>query len=991
MTLQAPDGRDDFLLDLTRWNRAGLMRFEFVDGDAAVWLEELRIALLGLYLRGIDPDDRVPEKWRDLFLKPLADRQLASSQREFQEAVVWKDLLAAFPVEVETGGQRSQRLLNQYDRHALDYAWEIMRAFARTAHIVLGHLDAYANEGYLRTATQWENLRKLAAMVNYQPTPPASATATIALELELDKEAIEIARGLAMKYAPPEGGAPLIFETLKPLQAHPELNAVRSKDWDYNRNVLDFSNATTWIVPEKAKFSQGDLAVISRLGANVTEGVATDLLEVDRDQEAGFAKLDFTETPSDDWQTGETILLTEPDDVQIGLPRTIGSVLVVQIDGASGYSVGSVVWVNSTSPGEGSFFAVVVEGAGGYLKLDAPASASPVGDVTLEAYTPFKAGASGEIETPRDIKRLRYKRTSGTGGPTVLGSRAGRRYENEANNTGKTIARVHTPPSGASGAGYARVLGGRVDPGKVVQDPPISAGQPARTVRFEGKLPKSVRQGDWYVAREVGGTALTALNVSQIRLEADVYFLVFHADPPHAHDKTEFFGPMTRTLRPVEYDRHQVDAIVGGISCLEGLSSQAQSLVKSGRDIIVVYEKDETRLAARAKLTAVEPSGSAGQFLKITVQSDQDFSGWSAGWTRFHANTAVISHGETKDPKILGSGDAEKRRQDFQFKITGVSFIPSNASVTGVAPDMDVTVDGVTWEFRDIGDPTAEGEDAWSVALNEDDTLQIHFRRRLPTGTNNVAVSRHRVGVGARGTGVPAWSFAKPMKKNRFVTGIVHPLATAGGADREPVSDIRENAPSKLAANGRAVSLKDFERLCRRHSSVWQAKAREVIAPGGANRVDIVIVPANGGAVTPTLESDLIDFVESRALPNTHVTITNYESLALQIHVKIRVDSSRYEKTEVKDAAEAALVLEFALNNRALGQPVYVAEILAAAERVEGVSSATISLAARKPGAPAPLREAMISGSLAAIFPKQEQVAVVSGLADVTVDVEVLV
>ena len=34
-----PD-RPDSLDDLTRWNRAGLTRFGYVDGDAASWLDE---------------------------------------------------------------------------------------------------------------------------------------------------------------------------------------------------------------------------------------------------------------------------------------------------------------------------------------------------------------------------------------------------------------------------------------------------------------------------------------------------------------------------------------------------------------------------------------------------------------------------------------------------------------------------------------------------------------------------------------------------------------------------------------------------------------------------------------------------------------------------------------------------------------------------------------------------------------------------------------
>jgi len=982
MTLQAPYGRDDFLFDLSRWNRAGLTRFQYVDGDSAVWLEELRIAMLGLYLRGIDPDDRVPEKWRNLFLKAKADRQLQISEAEFAAAVTWKDLLTAFPVEVETGGKRNQRLLEQYDRQSPDYAWEIMRAFARAAHIVLGHQDAYSNEGYLRTATQWGNLRKLAAMVNYQPTPPASATSTVALELEPDKGVIEVGRGLAMKFAPPEGGAPLIFETLKPFLAHPELNVARTKAWDHNSDSLSFNakTKTTWIVPETAELTEGDLVVVTRSG---TIGEAASLNEVERDLEAGQANLKFDPPPTFTEETGKIILLTEPDGVQLGLPRTSGNRVVIKIDNADSYSAGAIVEVSYTDNGQQTRQAVVVEGAKGLLTLEVKDLFS--GDVSVEAFTPYATGSLDVLETPTDIKTLYYKSTSGTDVPVVSKTSATTR----TTGAGEVIAQTHTRPDDVSGLAYA-ASSGRSDTGKVVIAPTVGSGSSEQTVRFEGAPPKSLKQGAWYVARLEGSSVPTALMVSTIRVEADVYYIGFDKEPLDDHDKTEFFGPMTRTLHPVDYNRDQDDAIVGGVAYLKGLSIEAQNLVKVGRDIIVVYEKDGDRLlAALANLTSVEPHDTGNQFLRITIESEEDFSDWQAGWTRFYLNTVDISHGETKDPKILGSGDAEKRRQDFQFKISEVSFIPSNAAVTGVAPDMDVTVDGIKWEFRDFGDPTAEGEDAWSVARNEDNTLQIHFRRRLPTGTNNVAVSRHRVGVGAKGTGIPSWSIAKPMKKNRFVTGIIQPFATAGGADREPVSDIRENAPSKLAANGRAVSLKDFERLCKRHSSVWQAKAREVTSPGAVDRVDVVIVPANGGAVTPTLERDLIDFVESRALPNVRVTIASYQTLALQMHVKINVDTSRYEKADVKDSTEAALVAEFALNNRTLGQPLYVAEILAAMERVEGVSSATITRFAPQSGTPAPLRKAEISGSLVAIFPTEEQVAVLLGPADVTVNVGV--
>jgi hypothetical protein len=222
------------------------------------------------------------------------------------------------------------------------------------------------------------------------------------------------------------------------------------------------------------------------------------------------------------------------------------------------------------------------------------------------------------------------------------------------------------------------------------------------------------------------------------------------------------------------------------------------------------------------------------------------------------------------------------------------------------------------------------------------------------------------------------------MKKNRFVTAIVQPFATAGGADREPVAAMRENAPSHLAANGRAVSLRDFERLCARHASVWQAKARQIIGPQPGT-VDVVIVPAGGGTVTERLADDLTAFVRARALPATTMTVTGYVAVPVTVAVTVFVDIDRYEKTDVRDRVAGALLDTFSLQRRGLGQPLYVAELLAACERVEGVSTAVVDGFARRAGAPAPLREAMLAGALAAIFAREDQVVHLAASADLAV------
>ena len=975
MTLAPPIGRPDYRVDLTRWNRAGLRRFQYVDGNAPVWLEELRLGMLALYLRGIDPEEREPEKWRELFTKPVSEWDLPGPMQRYADAVAWAELVPAAPAKPENASARNRRLLEQYARAPGEYGWEIMRAFARAAHVLLGHADAYANEGYLRTATQWDNLRKLAEMVNYQPGPPASATATVALEVAPDAGVIEIARGLAMKYAPPEGGAPLIFETLKPVEAHPALNAARAAGWNVNPEKLAEPDDLPWIVPEKTRIAQGNVAV---LGGWEILGFARLLKTIERDTDKGTARITFEPPTGLGSPMAQTFLYVEPEGVRLGLPQTAGSQLVIKAPGVTQLTVNGVVEVVFNN-GANSMLATVVSVSGDELVLSAPNTAS--GPVKVEAFSAVAPNVAGKFETPHGIQELHFANST-AGGAILVQTDFDVRWSDDTEN-GKEVAHTFGRPSGSTGNAFARAAGNTVLNGNVVTTPSFEIVTWGATVRFAGKPPKGLKEGDWYVARPVGSNTITALKVVGIRIEADVHHVLFCPPPPPSPERTEFFGPMTKELRPLGFDRNPNDAIVGGVCDLEGLPEEARDLVKPGRTVLVVNEQDGAKLAASATILETEPLASGN--LRVTLDSDTDFAGWQKGWTVFYLNTATISHGETKDPKALGSGDAEKRRQDFLFKADTVSFIPSNVSVTGVAPDMDVAVGGVKWEYRDLTDPLAEETDSWSFRLNDDDTLQVHFRSRLPTGTNNVSVPRHRLGSGLAGTGVPPWSFTAPMKKNRFVTAIVQPFATAGGADREPVASMRENAPTNLAANGRAVSLRDFERLCARHASVWQAKARQIIGPQPGTAVDVVIVPAGGGAVTERLAKDLTAFVLARALPATTMTVTGYVAVPVTIGITIFVDIDRYEKTDVLDRVAGALLDTFSLQRRGLGQPLYIAELFAACEQVEGVSTAVIDGFARKAGAPEPLREAMVAGAIAAIFAREEQVVHLAASADLAV------
>ncbi|WP_221931624.1 baseplate J/gp47 family protein [Palleronia caenipelagi] len=798
-----------------------------------------------------------------------------------------------------------------------------------------------------------------------------------------------------MSAPPAGGGAPLVFETLSDLICHPDLNAVRQRRWNVNRNLFHANTLTEWALSGKKPPAPGD--VVALVPGKLTEPSAKGLRinKTRTTPNPDFLKIATETDPDGTWRKGYADMWYAPDQTATGIPVSFGTVTFVTVDEPGRFTPGNLVEVRRPDETVVAVIAAVVENR---IGVDLGVIHKDVDALRPLIPYDFKPGY---VDTALNVDKIFFN-AGGTVSVELMDKtnfvapssvETGAVFAAEGIFALRFRAPVSTTYAGALNleADFVSVTGADYPP-------KVSAilSNPSATVGFLGKPPKLLTEGSYFVAHYPDGE-LAALRVRGVRKDKNQYWVHFNSKITHPHEKTTFFGPMTQVIRPRDHDRN-MDPILDdeGKIVLLVQSEAAKALIRQGRQVII---EDMRETGNGSVLATVDAVNAVSKFTEVDKgERDQvevrfsgnssDFGKFVTGWTVFRFNTAPIGHGETKPGKTLGSGNGEKPRQTLPFDVKGVSFSPDPTTSTGVRPDITVTVDGDPWDHADLTDATAEDTPRYSVRPCEDGTLDIVFRRRLPSGRNNIRVSRYRVGHGAVGNAIGPRAITKPKSKHPHVDGIVQPFAATGGADREETDTIRQNAGASIAANNRAVSLQDFTRLTRRHASVWDARAEQVVRPGRAELVRITVVPANGAPLDTALTKTLKTFVADKALPGTTLEFQGFSQLPMTIDATLRIDTTRYLEQDIREAAEAALINAFALKNRQLGQAFYVAKVLATLEQVSGVETAqaTIAVKAGTTTTPDQLFKSR-TGALRAVYPRATQVCLLAALSDITLTI----
>ncbi|MFK7868715.1 MAG: baseplate J/gp47 family protein [Roseobacter sp.] len=918
--------------DLTRWNRAGLRRFRYVDGNAVTHLETLRARLAEAY---VSPGENLPR---------------------------WSDLVTRHPVPAsESPAAREARLTAQYQDTRRDHAWEILRSFARSTHVLTEHIDAYANETFIGTATQWESIRRLVQLLDARPAPPASAQTDLAL---IAKETGVLAQGFQVKNVPDDGSAPSIFETASDLAVDPALNLLRPTAWDKSQEAFLYAaqpdgHLASFPLGEADKAPVvGEIAVLEVASASASGSPNGFGVQVAQDLGAQVMLLgqptnDRADLAAKRWQVSlhraaelvQTPRLAGPDVVILTPEHNLsaGRSSITWYDG--GWKSGRVMQVDGArvrldadhipQPGEAIYLMVTAsrQSAGGIDRVIVPAERGGGARVWSPNYT----DSTGILE-PENVV--------GADGETFVA------YQFVT----ATDALLYVP-AGSEPVAYVE--------------------ETAPTGLVLGGTVKDLGQGDWIVS---ASSVLQAVRVDAVTVE-DGDTLI-ETTPLVSNLQAPVHLKFAETLRPIAHDKNHDPAFD-----TDNRSDQVTRLICApepwpnalarGRQVII----ETAGLAHSAVVAAVDAA--AGWIEVAPPVPGTEATGPVAApplarWnTHIRANVVLADHGESQPRKILGSGDATQSGQVFDVNVDALSFVADPLMPAGVRASIDIEVGNRTWRqvgnLRDSGPTDADFE----VRLNDDQDASVHFGdgkngRRLPTDTDNIRY-RWRKGVGVKGN-LKAGALRKIVRPDPLIDAVVQPLSAGGGADAEELASLRDNAASGLLTLGRAVSVSDFGRLAALNAQVLQAVSFQM--PNGAargERIGVIIVPAGGRM--GTLGDDLQQFLQSNALPGVSIDVQGFVSLPLSLKATLRVDLSAYDPDQVTQAVRAALTDHYALERAKLGAPLFRSQLLHLIEGVEGVENASVEIEVGRWAAisPPPLLNRSPGLSVRSIKPRRDQ------------------
>ena len=252
---------------------------------------------------------------------------------------------------------------------------------------------------------------------------------------------------------------------------------------------------------------------------------------------------------------------------------------------------------------------------------------------------------------------------------------------------------------------------------------------------------------------------------------------------------------------------------------------------------------------------------------------------------------------------------------------------------------------GRLWEPVDLLIFSTAEDRVYQVDLNPDDSVTIKFgngERGVYPKESDILTVKYIISdasEGRIGANTIVTLEDDIYDNGNYVEFLVsNSRASTGGYEVQSSREIRELAPGAIKAQGRAVTLSDFERLAKLIPGVSEAKAYDVNNKPSLlyHEVQVLIVPENYDESLTALQSDVYNYLYQRMIPPTNLQILVPSRIPIDLSITVKKLGNELDDRIIYDIRE--VVIEYFENRKGtIGEDFYPTDLATIISRVSGV------------------------------------------------------
>jgi hypothetical protein len=827
-----------------------------------------------------------------------------------------------------------------------DFTIALLDGWAVVCDILTFYQERIANESYLRTATELVSVGELAKLIGYKLRPGLAASAVLSFTMDTPPPAlpapgspaigslvsplapqatssppagtptsIALPAGIQAQTVPDPGAQPATFETIAPITARAQWNAIGPRMTFAPASVLRNAGANVRLAGLANALRVGDslLVAVTASGGSAAGRSLQRVASIEPDTATATTLVRFE---------GNVTQLTDE------LPTTAAEAAPgASLDDTFLWnSVKSVRWQDqgqlvAFAAAQGWSVDALEDGINALRGSLAPGAEPPVSVYAMGTDASLFGSNAADWHTipagfqARPSFQVRPSLSTITSVTSEIAFRAGRLSTRASypDWEGYTLATIPIP--GQPGVDLDRVY------------PVVRGHQVVLQDGVSGStLPTSVK--DVHVLTRSG--YLMSAKLTSITLND------WPADPASYGLRTT--RVLVQTAQLTVADAVSDLPVAGGQLMLDG----AYLSLAVGQLVALTGVRDDKQGETASEIVTIAALALVDGYTVVTFSPELTGT-YVRSTVTIDANVAPATHGQTT-MEVLGSGDASQVFQSFALNQPPLTYV-SAATPSASASTLVVRVNGVAW--TEVGWLYGSGPDdrVYTVLAGADGRTYVQFGdgvtgARPGSGSNNIQAT-YRHGIGSAGLARPG-QISMLISRPLGLKSVTNALIASGAADPETIDQARPNAPVTVKTLGRIVSLGDAGDFAAASTGI--AKAAASWAWDGSRYVACVTVAGVGGAaVAPGTAqyTSLLQAMRAAGDGTLPVALCSYVPVTFTVAATITPDPALVPGA-VLAAVKTALAAAFSFTSRAFGQPVFASEVIAAIQAVPGVVETTL-------------------------------------------------